>query len=234
MMPEVPAVVELVGVAVFKGAIGSAPAESQRATLNVDASETRAVAEAMVAVGSPHSRSLKLFTLAEPRRAGRRDESIPEAIKGASVCARSTSIVQIAKSRYNSSKKGRARYKSVRRSGVSSFASSFGRSRLFRPCGLPAALRPCCAPALHLRFFGVSVTVSKYVRESVSAESDRCRSSSSVQICRTVCVPAPPVSFSGSKVRFSCSGLLDLVVHVKHLELSPVNRGWLWPVQLWL
>ncbi len=67
MMPEVPAaaVVELVGVAVFKGAIGSAPAESQRATLNVDASETRAVAEAMVAVGSPHSRSLKLFTLAD-------------------------------------------------------------------------------------------------------------------------------------------------------------------------
>jgi hypothetical protein len=122
-------------------------------------------------------------------------------------------------------------YKSVRRSGVSSFASSFGRSRLFRglfrPCGLPAALRPCCAPALHLRFFGVSVTVSKYmyVRESVSAvESDRCRSSILHRPCRTVCVPAPPVSFSGSKVRISCSGLL---VHVKHLELSPVNRGWL-------
>ena len=60
MMPEVPAaaVVELVGVAVFKGAIGSAPAESQRATLSVDASETRA-AEAML---SPATRPVSEMT----------------------------------------------------------------------------------------------------------------------------------------------------------------------------
>ena len=47
MMPEMlaAAVVELVGVAFFKGAIGSAPAESRRATLSVVASETRTVAE---------------------------------------------------------------------------------------------------------------------------------------------------------------------------------------------
>jgi hypothetical protein len=46
-MPEMlaAAVVELVGVAFFKGAIGSAPAESRRATLSVVASETRTVAE---------------------------------------------------------------------------------------------------------------------------------------------------------------------------------------------
>jgi hypothetical protein len=54
-------------------------------------------------------------------------------------------------------------------------------------CGLrfPAlVLRTSCAILI-----GVSVTVSKYVRESVSAESDRCRSSSSVQ--NRVCPGSP-------------------------------------------
>ena len=71
MMPEMlaAAVVELVGVAFFKGAIGSAPAESRRATLSVDASETRALSPC-VAWWEPSSSRLargSIFSLSSSR-----------------------------------------------------------------------------------------------------------------------------------------------------------------------